>query len=149
MNDRNLLKGLFLIAIALIFGLGSFRYPTGSFQRAGPGLFPLLVSSLVFVLGLAMAVRSRFTAPVPMTFNARNIAIILASLAGFALITDNVNMIAGIVFLVFCASAAGKTAYSIKRNVMRNAADTRDKSSNQPSSDKFVLRFVRPVASGN
>jgi len=32
---------------------------------------------------------------------------------------------------------------------MRNAADTRDKSSNQPSSDKFVLRFVRPVASGN
>jgi predicted methyltransferase len=27
---------------------------------------------------------------------------------------------------------------------MRNAADTRDKSSNQPGSDKFVLRFVKP-----
>jgi len=27
---------------------------------------------------------------------------------------------------------------------MRDAGDTRDKSSNQPSSDKFVLRFVRP-----
>jgi predicted methyltransferase len=27
---------------------------------------------------------------------------------------------------------------------MRNAADTRDKSSNEPGSDKFVLRFVKP-----
>jgi hypothetical protein len=118
MNDRNLLKGLFLIAIALVFGVGSFRYATGSFQRAGPGLFPLLISSIVFVLGLSMVIRSRFAERIPMNFNMRNIAIILASLVGFALITDFVNMIAGIVFLVFCASAAGKSAYSIRRNAM-------------------------------
>ena len=115
MNDRNLLKGLFLIAIALAFGLGAFSYPIGRLERAGPGFFPLLVSSLLFLLGAAMVVRSRFQRRTPMYFNVRNIAIILASLAGFAIFSRYVNMISGIVFLVFAASFAG-TSYSIRRN---------------------------------
>ena len=117
MNDRNLLKGIFLLAIALIFGLGSFRYPLGSFQRAGPGLFPLLVSSFLFLLAAGMIVRSRFIERIPMEFNARNIAIILTSLAGFAALSELINMIAGTVFLVFFSTLAG-TKYSIKRNAL-------------------------------
>ena len=58
MTNRNLLRGLFLVAIALVFGLGSLKYPTGSFERAGPGLFPLLVSSLLFLLGVVTVVRN-------------------------------------------------------------------------------------------
>ncbi len=116
MNDRNLVKGLFLIAIALAFGLASLRYPMGNLGRAGPGLFPLIVSSLLLLIGVAMVVRSRLTARVPLTFNPKNIALILASLGGFALISAHVNMIAGIVFMVFCASVAG-TSYSIVRNL--------------------------------
>ena len=60
MNDRNLVRGLFLIAIALAFGLQSLRYPIGSFSHAGAGLFPLMVSSLLLLIGLITAVRSRF-----------------------------------------------------------------------------------------
>lgn len=116
MNDRHLLKGLFLIAISLAFGLGSLRYQMGSFGRAGPGLFPLLVSSVLFLLGAAMVLRSRLTERKPMYFNAKNIAVILGSLAGFALVSEYVNMIAGIVFLVFCATLAGSN-YSVLRNV--------------------------------
>jgi hypothetical protein len=29
MNDRNLLKGLFLAAVALVFGVGALRYNVG------------------------------------------------------------------------------------------------------------------------
>ncbi|HKE38363.1 MAG TPA: tripartite tricarboxylate transporter TctB family protein, partial [Casimicrobiaceae bacterium] len=61
MNNRNLVKGIFLIAISLAFGLQSLRYPIGQFARAGPGLFPLLVSSLLLLLGVTMVVRSFFT----------------------------------------------------------------------------------------
>ena len=43
-------------------------------------------------------------------------ALILASLCGFALISEHLNMIAGIVFMVFCASLAG-TSYSVVRNL--------------------------------
>ncbi len=116
MNDRNLLKGLFLVAISVVFGLGSFRYPMGDFARAGPGLFPLLVSCLLCVLGVAAVARSLLTERIPLRFNPRNIALILASLCGFALISEHVNMIAGIVFMVFCASLAG-SSFSVARSL--------------------------------
>ena len=116
LTNRNLLKGLFLIIIALAFGLGSFKYPMGSFDRAGPGLFPLLVSSLVLLLGVITVIRAFLVDRVPMTFSVHNIGLILGSLAGFALISEYVNMILGIIFMVFVAAFAG-TNYSIMRNV--------------------------------
>jgi hypothetical protein len=116
MNDRNLVRGLFLIAISLAFGLMSLRYPMGQFSRAGPGLFPLLVSCLLFLIGVFTVARSRFVERVPIDFNLKNISLILASLCGFAVISEYINMIVGIVFLVFCASFAG-TSYSVMRNI--------------------------------
>ncbi|HXF80249.1 MAG TPA: tripartite tricarboxylate transporter TctB family protein [Usitatibacter sp.] len=116
MNDRHLLKGLFLIAVSLAFGLGSFKYQMGHFERAGPGLFPLLVSSVLFLIGAAIVVRSYFDEKEPMYFNLKNIALILGSLVGFALASLYINMIVGILLLVFLSTVAG-TSYSVWRNV--------------------------------
>jgi hypothetical protein len=121
MNDRNLVRGLFLIAIAMTFGLTSLRYPIGQFSRAGPGLFPLMVSSLLFLIGLITVARSRFVERVPLGFNLKNIAIILSSLCGFAVISEYLNVIVGIVFMVFCASFAGMSSYSVVRNIKISA----------------------------
>ena len=120
MNDRNLVRGLFLIAISLIFGLSALRYPLGQFSRAGPGLFPMLVSCLLFLIGLITVVRSRFVERVHLNFNLKNIALILSSLCGFAVISEHLNMIVGIVFMVFCASFAG-SSYSVARNLKISA----------------------------
>ena len=120
MNDRNLLKGLFLIVIALLFGLGSLKYPVGRLERAGPGFFPLMVSSILGALGVFMVVRSFFMDKAPMYFSVKNITIIMASLAGFAIISRYVNMTAGIVFLVFASTLAG-SSYSIVRNALVTA----------------------------
>jgi len=116
MNDRNLVRGLFLMAISLVFGLGSLRYSIGQFSNPGPSLFPLLVSCLLFLIGLLTVVRSRLIKPVHLDFNLKNIALILLSLCGFAVISEHLNMIAGIAFMVFCASFAG-TSYSVVRNL--------------------------------
>ena len=51
------------------------------------------------------------------TFEIRNIAIILAALAGFVVVTTVLDMAAGIVVLVFIATLAG-TSYHWKRNAM-------------------------------
>jgi hypothetical protein len=120
MNNMNLIKGLVLMGIALVFGLGSLNYTIGQFSRAGPGLFPLMVSCLLFLIGLITVVRSRFVAPVPLSYNMKNIALILLGLCGFALLSEHLNMIAGIVFLVFCSSFAG-TSYSVVRNLKISA----------------------------
>ena len=116
MNDRTLVRGLFLIAIALAFGLQALTYPIGNFAKAGPGLFPLMVSGLLLLIGTVTAVRARFVEHEPMQLNLRNIALILLSLCGFALVSKFINMIAGIVFLVFCATLAG-SSYSLVRNL--------------------------------
>ena len=117
MNDRNFVRGLFLICIALGFGLVALRYPRGDFARAGPGLFPLIVSSLLLLIGVISVVRSRFVEPLPLGFNAKNIGLILASLAGFSIVSEHVNMIAGVIFMVFLASLAGSAKYSVMRNL--------------------------------
>ncbi|MFO1414838.1 MAG: tripartite tricarboxylate transporter TctB family protein [Burkholderiales bacterium] len=116
MNNKNLLRGLFLTAFATVFGVWSTRYTIGELSRAGPGLFPLLVSSLLFVIGVITIIRSRFVPKVPLDIRFRNIGFVLGGLCGFALLSEYVNMIVGIIFMVFCATVAG-TSYSVARNV--------------------------------
>jgi hypothetical protein len=121
MNNMNLVRGLVLMAVALVFGLGSLNYQIGHFSRSGPGLFPLMVSSLLFLIGLITTVRARFVEAVPVSYNLKNIALVLLGLCGFALISQHLNMILGIIFLVFCASFAGTTPYSVLRNAKISA----------------------------
>ena len=109
MNDRNLMRGVVLVAISLAFGLTSLKYPIGDFSRAGPGLFPLMIGSMLLLVGIATIVRSRFTEKVPLAFNWKNIGIIIGSLCAFAIVSHFVNMIAGIVVLVFLSSLAAAT----------------------------------------
>ena len=116
MNNMNLFRGIFLIAFALIFGGTSMTYTIGQFSHSGPGLFPLLVSGMLLAIGIVTVVRSRFVPPVPISHNYKNIAVILASLCAFAVVSQHANMLLGIVVLVFCATYAG-TSYSVWRNV--------------------------------
>lgn len=115
--DRNLARGLFLVAIALVFGVTAWRnYPVGAFAHGGPGLFPILVSLLLGVIGLATLVRAHFERSEPLDLKLKNIGIIIASLCAFAVVSEHVNMILGIVLMVFIAALAG-TNYYWMRNV--------------------------------
>ncbi|MCA0240518.1 MAG: tripartite tricarboxylate transporter TctB family protein [Proteobacteria bacterium] len=120
MLNQNLMRGVALIAIALFFGVPAAGYPLGSFARAGAGLFPLMISVVLGLIGLAMVVKSRFIAPEAMHFNVRNMAIILASLIGFVLIADHLKMLLAVVYLVFVSALAGD-GYSWRRNLKISA----------------------------
>lgn len=117
MNNLNFVRGFFLLAIALLFGLSATKYQVGGFARSGPGLFPLIVSALLGLLGVVTMLQSRYLAPVPLNMNVRNIGIILLSLCGVVLISQHINMTAGIVFLVFFTALAGNAPYSVLRNL--------------------------------
>ena len=110
-------QALLLAAIGLFFGLNALRYQVGTLARFGPGLFPLVVSGALLILACAMLVRSRLVVTPPLQFNIRNIAIIMAALAGFVVATTFLDMAAGIVVLVFTATLAG-TSYHWKRNAL-------------------------------
>ena len=104
------------MAIALVFGLVAGTYPIGHLSRSGSGMFPVIVSCFLFLIGLLTVVRSHYVAPVPLNYNAKNIALILLGIAGFAFLSQHINMILGIIFLVFCSTFAG-TSYSVVRNI--------------------------------
>lgn len=108
MNDRNLLRGLFLAAVALFFGIGAARYPIGTFAHAGPGLFPLMVSCALGAVAIATIIRSRLVTGEKLDFNPKNITLLMAALCGFAIVSKLLDMVAGIVVMVFVASLAGR-----------------------------------------
>lgn len=116
MNDRNLLRGLFLLAVALGFVIPAANYPVGDFSHPGPGLFPLVVCGLLFLIGLSTVIKSRLERGPRLDFNLKNIAVILISLCGLALLSDLLNMIVGIAFMVFCSGLAARS-YSVVRNL--------------------------------
>jgi len=109
------------MAISLAFGLTAARYPIGDFARAGPGLFPLMIAGLLMLIGVITVVRSRFVDHVPLVFAPKNISLILGALCAFALISHFLNMILGIIAMVFVASFAGKSKYSVMRNIYISA----------------------------
>ena len=115
-TNQKVMRGLALIAVALFFGVQASRLQLGSFARAGAGLFPLLVSGAVGLIGVVMLVQARFEAAEPMRFDVRNIAIIMVSLIGFVLIAQHLGVIAAVVFLVFVSGLAA-AEYSVLRNV--------------------------------
>ncbi len=114
--NQNLARGVFLVAIALFFGGYALQYPIGTLSAAGPGLFPLVVSSLLLLLALITTVQAWLVAPVPLSFNPRNIGLVLAALGGFVVMAKFVSTLLGIVVLVFVSSFAA-TSRSWQRNV--------------------------------
>jgi hypothetical protein len=115
MIDRNLAQGVFLTVLALAFGAGALNYRLGTLSDAGPGLFPLMISGLLLIVGVISIIRSRFVEKKAMVFNLRNILLLLAALAAFAIVSELVSMSLGIIALVFVAACAGSD-YSWKRN---------------------------------
>jgi hypothetical protein len=54
-RSRDLWAGLLMMAIAVLFGATAISYPMGSPQRLDSGAFPVILSGLLFLLGLIMA----------------------------------------------------------------------------------------------
>lgn len=121
MLNQNLGRGLLLVAVALPFLLRAPSYSIGSLGRPGPGLFPFIVAGLLLIIAIVMIVRSRFIEAVPFDFHFRNIALIAASLICFALVSEYVNMLAGIAVMTTMASLASDD-FSIPRTAAIVAA---------------------------
>jgi len=107
-------RGLLLVAVALLFLLQAPNYTVGSLSRPGPGLFPVIIASILLIIGITIVGRSFLMERVPFEFHWRNLALIAASLVCFALISEYVNMLAGIAVMATIASFASDD-FSIPR----------------------------------
>ena len=117
MINQNVGRGLLLIAVSLFFLVQAPRLTIGSLSRPGPGLFPVMVASGLLFLALVMIVRSRLVEAAPLSFHFRNIALIAGALLSFALLSEFVNMLAGIVVMTAIACSASDD-FSIPRTAV-------------------------------
>jgi len=121
MPNQNISRGVVLAFIALAYALSALRLPIGDFSQVGPGLFPLLVSGLLLVIALLIIAQS-FLAGSPTPYlNLKNIAVIMVSLGGFAVLSKGLDVLAGIIWLVLVAGLASKS-YSWMRNLQITVA---------------------------
>jgi hypothetical protein len=115
--NQNVGKGILLAAVSLFFLLQAPQLTIGNLSRPGPGLFPVMVASGLLFLAVVMLARSRLIEAVPFHFHFRNILLIAGALLSFALISEYVNMLAGIVVMATIACYASDD-FSIPRTAV-------------------------------
>ena len=121
MVNQNVGRSFLLAAISLFFLVQAPQLNIGTLSHPAPGLFPVIVASLLMFLAVVMLVRSRLVEAAPLDFRFRNILLIAAALLSFALVTEFVNMLAGIVVMASIASFASPD-FSIPRTATIAAA---------------------------
>ncbi len=107
--------------IFIVLGVGAFimalDYRTGTLHRMGPGIFPLIVSGLMAILGVALAVQAVVawrlrrvsgaqSGLLPDFVAMRALIITMVSLLVFALLIRTAGMMIAITAMVFIATRA-------------------------------------------
>lgn len=119
-EDGHPVEDLISAAIFIVLGVGAFimalDYRIGTLHRMGPGIFPLLVSGLMAVLGIALALQAlvawrlhRTGGKSGLAFDfaaARALLFTMLSLLVFAMLIRPAGMMIAIAVMVFIATRA-------------------------------------------
>lgn len=120
-GHRNLFSGLMFIAIALFFGLQSFPMGIGTPSNMGPGFFPLMLSALLAVIGIATVFSSEDREGKVAPFRLRGLVTILAAPLLFAALVTGAGFIPALWLAVFLATFASKELKRITAAVIATA----------------------------
>lgn len=110
-------EDLMAALLFIVIGVGAFvialEYPTGTLRRMGPGVFPLLVSGLMIVIGAALAVQTLASGRLkaipslrPKFEIVRALFFVMASLLAFALLVRPAGLFIATAVQVFIATRA-------------------------------------------
>jgi hypothetical protein len=117
----NPVEDLVSAAIFIVLGVGAFvmalDYRTGTLHRMGPGIFPLIVSGLLAILGAALAVQALVAwrlrrasgadaGLIPDFAATRALILTMVSLLAFALLIRTAGMMIAITAMAFIATRA-------------------------------------------
>lgn len=101
-------SGVFFTVTGLVTMLLSIHYSFGSAARMGPGFFPIILSAMLTVLGLAILVSGlRDRNPVaPAPFDVKSVVIICMAVVLFGLLLMRAGLLITVPLTVFVASFA-------------------------------------------
>ena len=109
---KDLLAGATFVAFGLAFAITSATYEVGSALRMGPGYFPLVLGSVLVVLGILIAVKG-FVAgegddigPVPW----KALALLVVALLFFGFTVRGLGLVPALLVTVLLSALAGHRA---------------------------------------
>lgn len=105
--SQDAILGTFFTTIGVVFGLIALNYPFGTAGRMGPGYFPVIVSTLLAVTGIAILMRARLATGEPVRA-ARWLPLVVVPLAVilFGLLVEKLGMPLAVMMLVVIAATA-------------------------------------------
>lgn len=110
-SQRDFWSGIMFVAIGATFGILALQYRMGTAGEMGPGWFPMALSILLTLLGLAIAFNA-LSRHAPETrldkVEWREVLLILASVAVFAFVLPYLGVIVSVALLVLIAAAADR-----------------------------------------
>ena len=109
---KDLLAGGTFVGFGLAFAITSSTYEVGTALRMGPGYFPLVLGSLLVLLGILIAVKGFVAAdsddigPIPW----KALALLVAALLFFGFTIQGLGLVPALFVTVFLAGMAGHRA---------------------------------------
>ncbi len=109
---KDLLAGGTFVAFGLAFAVTASTYEIGTALRMGPGFFPLVLGSLLVVLGILIAVKGFVAAdsdeigPIPW----KALALLLAALLFFGYTVRGLGVVPALLVTIFLSAMAGHRA---------------------------------------
>jgi hypothetical protein len=109
---KDLAAGAVFVGFGLAFAITSSTYEIGTLLRMGPGYFPLVLGSLLVLLGILIAIKGFVAAdsddigPVPW----KALVLLVAALLFFGFTVRGLGLVPALFVSVFLAALAGRRA---------------------------------------
>jgi hypothetical protein len=111
-NRQDLAVGAIFVAIALFFGIDTLiELPIGTPRRMGPGFFPVVLSGLLLIMGVAIALKGLRSQPMtlgPVPW--RGLAVLLPVPVVFGLTIRGLGLTLSIFLVAFISTFASRRA---------------------------------------
>ena len=117
---KDLAAGAIFVGFGLAFAITSSTYEIGTALRMGPGYFPLILGSLLVVLGILIAIKGFVAAdsddigPVPW----KALVLLVAALIFFGFTVRGLGIVPALLVTVFLSAMAGHRARVIPAAVI-------------------------------
>ena len=108
-SEKNLGTGLMMVVIAGAFAWKSFDYRLGTAAAMGPGYFPLILSTLLGIVGLAVLAKGFLKEGEEMeTIPWKALLVIVGSVVLFGLALPRLGLFVSLALLLFGSAAASR-----------------------------------------
>jgi len=120
--SQDVALGIFFAAIGIVAGVIALAYPLGTPGRMGPGFFPLIISVLLTLTGIAVLARGRRAgSPAIEAITWRPVAIVPLMVVAFGLLIGRLGLPL-VVFLLVVGTAAASVRFEIGWKAAAGAA---------------------------